>query len=146
MGEESAAALACGMALHRAVVRPRLGAASLLLALAGCGGGFFFVGVGDIGFDSSPPSVTLTTVDSAAPGETVRLSAAAADDFGIDQVAFYREEGIDLVVLSADGTAPYETDTQIPLNAISPVTYLAIATDIDGNSTQSPRVAVRVVP
>jgi hypothetical protein len=132
--------------LHTAVVRPRFVAASLLLALAGCGGGFFVAGIGDIGFDSAPPSVSLTTVDSAARGDTVRLSAAAADDFGIDQVAFFREEGIGLVVLSEDATPPYETDTQIPLNALGPVTYLAIATDIDGNSTQSPRVTVSVLP
>jgi len=132
--------------LLRVVIGPRLAAASLTLVLAGCGGGLF-LGFGDVGFfDSSPPSVSLATANSAQRGQTVRLSAAAADDFGIDQVAFFRDEGIDVVLLGADGNAPYEQDTQIPLNAVGSVQYFARATDIDGNVTQSERVSVTVLP
>jgi hypothetical protein len=132
--------------LFGAVIGPRLAAASLTLALAGCGGGLF-VGFGEVGFfDSSPPEVSLATASSARPGDTIRLSAAAADDFGIDQVAFFRDEGIDVVLLGADGDAPYEQDTQIPLNAVGSVQYFARATDIDGNVTQSATVSVTVVP
>ncbi len=112
-------------------------------ALGGCGGGVF-LGFGEFGFDSSPPSVSLSAPSSAQRGETIRLSAAAADDFGIDQVSFFRDEGVDTVLLGADGDAPYEQLTQIPLNAVGTVTYLAVARDVDGNTTQSARVAVTV--
>jgi len=131
--------------LRKAALRSRLAAASLMFVLAGCGGGVF-LGFGDFGFDSSPPSVSLVTASSAQRGETVRLSAAAADDFGIDQVAFFREDGVDVVLLGADGTAPYEQDTQIPLNAVGSVHYFARATDFDGNVTQSATATVTVVP
>ncbi len=132
------------------VARLRLAAASAALTLfatfAGCGGGFILA-FGTFGFeDTSPPTVSLSAPSSAQRGQTIRLSAAASDDFGIDQVAFFRDEGVDTVLLGADGDSPYEQLTQIPLDAVGTVTYLAVATDIDGNKTESARVSVIVAP
>ena len=126
---------------RKAVTRARLTAGSLMFALAGCGGGFFLLFV-ESDFVSEPPSVSVTTATSAQRGETIRLSADAADDIGIDQVAFFRDEGVDGVLLGADGDAPYELDTQIPLTAVGTVQYFARATDLDGNVTRSATVSV----
>jgi Bacterial Ig domain len=132
------------------VARLRLAAASaaaltLIATSASCGGGFFLA----IGFGvdtSSPPTGSLSAPSSAQRGQTIRLSAAASDDFGIDQVAFFRDEGVDTVLLGADGDSPYEQLTQIPLNAVGTVTYFATATDVDGNKTESASVSVIVAP
>lgn len=115
----------------------------LALALVGCGGGLF-VGFGNGFFDDQPPSVSLTSVASALPGQTVRLSAAAADNFGIEQVAFFREDLPDTVSLGTDGAAPYEIDTQIPVGANGSVRYFARAMDIDGNVTQSATITIAI--
>jgi hypothetical protein len=130
----------------RALIWPRLLAAALLLvALAGCGGGLYLT-LGDSEFDSAPPSVSLATVSSASRGQNIRLAAAAADDFGIRQVTFYRDDGADGVLLGTDSGAPYESDTQIPADAVGTVSYFARATDFDGNVTQSTTVSVTVSP
>ena len=127
------------------VIRPRLLAALIVCALAGCGGGLF-VSFGDLGFDSTPPTVSLGTTSSATRGQTIRLVASAADDFGIDQVAFFRDEGVDSVLLGSDGSAPYELETQIPANAFGTVSYFARARDLDGNVTQSAPFTVTISP
>jgi len=114
--------------------------------LGGCGGGFYIC-FGWCG-DEFAPSVQLATdVSSAAPGTAVDLVAAAADENGIDSVAFYRlDESGDAILLGADGSAPYQWSTTIPIGASGSVRYFARATDFSGNSADSNIVTVTVAP
>ena len=117
------------------------------LALSGCGGGFYFNFGSDLGFgDGSAPDVSLASASTtAAPGQSVRLVAAASDDVGIDSVAFYRVDGDADIALGSDGSAPYEWDAPIPAGASGTLQFFAIATDVAGNSTRSASVVVFVV-
>lgn len=126
---------------------PRLvGVVLSLLVFTGCGGGIFLE-IGDDDFDNRAPSVSLAvSPESAAPGQTVRLVAAAADDFGIAQVSFFRSDAAGSVSLGADCCAPYELDTRIPAGALGSVQFFARATDSSGFVGQSPTVNVTVVP
>jgi hypothetical protein len=151
----------------KTAVRPRrmaIAAASLaaLLALGGCGGGVSVgfggggVGVGiGVGFDltddgydgDAPPRVSLVASSPvAAVGETIRLAAAASDDWGIDNVAFYlvRDDG-SAELLYADGNPPYEIDTAVPPSALGVVRYFATATDLAGQRRSSADVTVTLV-
>jgi hypothetical protein len=146
--------------------RPRrwanvLATLGVVLALAGCGGGVSLgfgsggVGVGiGVGFDltdgyydDAPPRVSLVASSPvAAVGETIRLAAAASDDWGIDNVAFYlvRDDG-SAELLYADGNAPYEIDTSVPPAALGYVRYFAIVTDSAGQRRSSAEVTVTLV-
>jgi len=95
---------------------PRLFAAACALAIAGCGGGFFF-SVGD-GFDGDPPSVSLAAPATASAGQTIRLTAAAADDVGVERVVFHRVDGTNVVQLGTDFRSPYEIDVVITAGAL----------------------------
>jgi hypothetical protein len=113
--------------------------------LTACGGGVYLgLELGDSG--DREPNVTLTTSASEAPaGATVRLAAAARDDFGVDVVSFYREDAQGAVLLGSDGFAPYELDTEIP--ASNPGTvwrYFARAFDGAGQSGDSAVVQITV--
>ena len=113
--------------------------------LAGCGGGFYL----DIGgsFDSSPPSVSLATAStSSQAGQTLRLVAAAADESGVDAVAFYRIDGNSAVLLGSDGREPYEWQTTVPSDGRSVLSFFARATDGAGNRADSAVVSVAVAP
>ena len=72
-------------------MRPRLLATlAAAAALGGCGGGLYF-NFGEFFGDGFAPDVSLASAQtSAAPGGRVHLVAAASDDSGIDDVAFYR--------------------------------------------------------
>lgn len=114
------------------------------LALAGCGGGVFFeVGIGP---DDDPPDVSLAaSVSTAVPGQTVRLVAAASDDFGVDFVAFYRLDPGGRFLLAEDGRSPYQFDTVIPnVAAGTTVSYIARAFDFAGQRTDSQVVSILV--
>ena len=115
------------------------------LALAACGGGVSF-GFGDA-FDD-PPDVNMTTsVDSAHAGDTVRLAAAASDDFGIDRVEFFRVESDGTATrLATDKSAPYQFDTTMPDTTDQSVDYFARAVDDIGQASDSRRVSVSVLP
>lgn len=119
--------------------------AALLLALtAGCGGGVF-LGIGDVG--DQPPSVALTSaVDEAPAGTVVRLAAAASDDFGVDSVAFYREEAAGPpTLLATDVRPPYQLDTTIPASGSGTVwRYFARAFDGAGQHGDSAVVDITV--
>jgi Big-like domain-containing protein len=121
-------------------------AAACLALLAGCGGGVFLgVGIGDFG--DQPPAVALTSSLSEAPaGATVRLVAAASDDFGVDSVAFYREEAAGPpTLLVSDPRAPYQVDTVIPASPAGTVwRYFARAFDGAGQHSDSPAVEITV--
>ena len=128
--------------------RPALALPGLAaLALSACGGGFYFNFGSDLGFgDGSAPDVSLASASTtAAPGQSVRLVAAASDDIGIDSVAFYRVDGDADIALGSDGSAPYEWDAPIPAGASGTLQFFAIATDVAGNSTRSASVVVFVV-
>lgn len=129
--------------------RPRartLAAWAGMAVLAACGGGSIFLGIelGDPG--DQDPSVALTASVTEAPaGATVRLAAAASDDFGVETVSFYRQDASGAVLLGTDPLAPYEFDTVIP--ASSPGTvwrYFARAVDGAGQRGDSAVVQITV--
>ena len=114
-----------------------------VLALAGCGGGLYF----GSNFDTSPPSVTLATAaTSVAAGQTLRLVAAAADESGIDHVAFYRLDTNGEVLLGSDTSSPYEWVVTAPADGRTPLQVFARAVDDPGNSADSAVVSVTVTP
>jgi len=123
----------------------RCAVASSLLALAACGGGIF-IGFGG-GGDDGPPSVSLaagqTTVQA---GATLRVVAAAADENGIDDVAFYRLDGNDTVRLGSDGSEPYEWQLVVPSDGRSTLQVFARATDGFGNRADSNVLTLTVTP
>lgn len=115
-------------------------------ALAACGGGIY-VGFDLGGPNDRPPSVALTSnLSDAVAGATVRLAAAATDDFGVDQVAFYREEGNGAAtLLGVDTAEPYQFDATIPISPVGTVwRYFARATDGVGQRTDSALVSITV--
>lgn len=114
--------------------------------LCACGGGIF-LGYGNVGDNDRPPAVSLAVSPaSAAPGQAVRLVAAASDDLAVQSVAFFRLDGGTATLLGADGAAPYEWDTALPAGAIGNVQFFARATDDAGQSTDSAAVSVRAGP
>jgi hypothetical protein len=133
-----------GMPLALRCPGPRLAIAACALALAGCGGGFFF-SVGN-GFDGDPPSVSLAAPDTAAAGQTIRLTAAAADDVGVESVAFHRVDGANVVQLGTDFQSPYQIDVAIPAGAGGVIEFFASATDVEGHVIDSAPVVVTIVP
>jgi hypothetical protein len=124
--------------------RRRLCAAFAALALAGCGGGVYFsVGIGP---DDDPPDVSLAaSVNTAVPGQIIRLVAAASDDYGVDFVAFYRLDPGGRFLLAEDGASPYQFDTVVPnVAAGTSVRYVARAYDGAGQARDSQVVSVLV--
>lgn len=116
--------------------------ATALLALAGCGGGFY---LGDNFDDDDPPQVLLVvSPDTAAPGEEVRLRASASDDSGIEEVIFFRVDGAVSTRLDTDETAPYELIDELPDGATGTVQFFARAVDNDGQSRDSDLFSVSV--
>jgi hypothetical protein len=118
--------------------------AAMALALVGCGGGVW-VGVGDDG--DNPPDVSLVaSADSAAAGQTVRLSAAASDDWGVDYVAFYRlDDNGNAVLLGSDGVGPYQWDATMPNSSAAGVRFFARAVDGAGQAAESQTVVVTLL-
>ena len=120
---------------------------TLLLAavLAGCGGGLY---IGIDGFDDNPPSVSLVAdTTSAAPGERVRLAAAASDDDFVVEVRFYRiDPDGRTFYLGRDERPPWDWDAEVPLDAVrgSVVRFFARAVDSIDQSRDSARLEVLV--
>lgn len=112
--------------------------------LAACGGGLYLGIDGDSG--DQHPSVALSAVNEASSGATVRLAAAASDDFGVESVWFYREDAQQgALLLGTDGLTPDQLDTVIP--ASSPGTvwrYFARAVDGAGQWSDSAVVEITV--
>jgi Bacterial Ig domain len=116
-----------------------------VLGLGACGGGFY-LGY-EYGFDDTPPSVSLAVAStSVRAGDVLQVSAAAADDYGIDSVAFYRLDGNGAVLLGSDGREPYNWQVTVPSDGRTVLTLFARATDWDGNRTDSVAVSVNVLP
>jgi Bacterial Ig domain len=122
-----------------------LAASAFSALLTSCGGGVYLgIELGDPG--DRDPSVALTAAVSEAPaGATVRLVAAASDDFGVDAVSFYREDAGGSVLLGTDGRTPYEVDTVIPVSGVGTVwRYFARAVDGAGQSADSAPIDITV--
>jgi Bacterial Ig domain len=123
----------------------RAGVLLLVVTLAACGGGVF-IGV-DGSFDDSPPSVSLAVAPtSVAPGQSLRMAAAASDESGIDRVEFYRFDGPDPVRLATLGGPPWEWTTTVPTDGRRQLMLFARATDGAGNTADSGVVTVAVSP
>jgi len=117
----------------------------LPLSVAACGGGIF-IGFGG-GIDDGPPSVSLAAGQTSVPaGATLRVVAAAADENGIDDVAFYRLDGNDAVRLGSDGSEPYEWQVPVPTDGRSTLQLFARATDGFGNRADSNVLTLTVTP
>ena len=120
-----------------------LGAALLLVLVAGCGGGVY---VDATVAEGPPPSITLAAVASATPvrGDAVQLVATVSASNGIDYVNFYRMDYYGPALLGAVGRPPATWDTSIPVNAGSTVSYYARACDALGKCTDSQVVTLPV--
>ena len=125
--------------------RAALASAAAALLLVACGGGVYF-GFGD-GFDDFPPVVNLAaTVVSVQAGQSARFVAAASDENGIDEVAFYRVDATQSVLVARDDTVPYEALVQAPADGRTSLSVFARATDDFGNQTDSQVVTITVTP
>lgn len=115
------------------------------LFLAACGGGVSIgFGIGD-DFDRSPPSVSLAaSPGSVAPGQPVRLVAAAADENGIDVVGFFRLDNGQPTPLGTVGRPPYELTVTAPNDGRTVLTLFARAIDNVGNRADSALVDVSI--
>ncbi len=94
-------------------------------------------------FDMVPPTISLSApAAGASVTGTVSVTAAAADNVAVGQVAFYVDGQIAKVVTAAPWVWSWDT------SAYSPGTHIlyAVATDTCNNSTGARTVAVNVVP
>jgi hypothetical protein len=106
-----------------------------------------FVSIGDNGNDDDPRVTLAASPTRGLPGDTVRLIAAASDDFGILEVSFYREDSDGgITLLARDGDPPYQTDTVLPSTGDSSVRYFARAFDDIGQADDSNTVTVTLLP
>ncbi|TMH09189.1 MAG: hypothetical protein E6H58_03450 [Betaproteobacteria bacterium] len=117
------------------------------LCMSACGGGFS-VGFGSgFGFDDAPPSVSVaSSVSTVQAGQSLRLVAAAADENGIDNVAFYRLDNNNPVLLGSDGAEPFEWTTTVPNDGRTTLSVFARATDNAGNRADSSVLTIAVTP
>ena len=115
--------------------------------LAACGGGLS-IGIGIGGdFDFSAPSVSVAAAQaSVQAGQSVLLVAAAADENGIESVAFYRLDGGGAVLLGTDGFAPFEWQAVAPTDGRASMFVFARATDGAGNRADSAAVKIVITP
>ncbi|HJV59602.1 MAG TPA: Ig-like domain-containing protein [Albitalea sp.] len=133
------------VAIRHRMSAMRAAALGAVLLLGACGGGVY-LGFGD-GFDDSPPSVSLAAADaSVAAGQSARFVAAAADESGIDHVAFYRVDPNGAQWLGNDLSAPYEWLVNAPTDGRTALSVFARATDNNGNRADSPIVTIAVTP
>lgn len=140
------AAYHLSMLFLRPLRLPRPAARAVLAAvcalLSACGGGIS-IGFGIDDFDRTPPSVSIAaSPGSVAPGQPIRLVAAAADENGIDVVGFFRLDNGQAQPLGTLGRPPYELTVTAPTDGRSVVSYFARAIDNIGNRADSARVDV----
>ena len=124
-------------------------APALLCAVlvSACGGGLS-IGIGyDGSYDFLAPSVSLAAAQTSVPaGQSVLLVAAAADENGIDSVAFYRLDSAGAVLLGADGSEPFEWQAAAPTDGRTSMLVFARATDRAGNQADSKTVQIGITP
>lgn len=115
-----------------------------LLGLAACGGS---ISLGFGHYDDDAPSVSLAvSPTSAARGDTLRLVAAASDDYAVVAVEFYRVDPGGTTLLGSDLAAPYQLDTVVPAGAGANLQYVARAVDDAGQRTDSAAATIIVTP
>ncbi|WP_418317311.1 Ig-like domain-containing protein [Piscinibacter sakaiensis] len=125
--------------------RSKAVAAMLAAALVGCGGGVTIgFGSGDF-FDDGPPSVSMVASSgTVAPGQSVLLTAAAADANGIDVVAFYRLDPGVQFPLGTIARPPYQLSITAPADGRSVLRVFARAIDNVGNRADSTVVEIAI--
>jgi len=115
--------------------------------LAACGGGFY-VGIGGGDGGDASPSVSITTAAGSAPaGGSVRVVAAAADDYRIDSVAFFRvDNGAAVLLGQVPRTADdrYEWLVAVPDDGRSTLVVFARAIDDAGQRSDSAALSLPV--
>jgi len=121
------------------------------MLLAGCGGGvsigFGYIYDGDDYYDVYAPSVSLAVAQaSVVAGQPVDMVAAAADENGIESVAFYRLDGDRAVLLGTDGAEPFEWQTLAPTDGRTRLLLFARARDNAGNRADSATVSIAIIP
>jgi len=94
-----------------------------------------------VAIDATPPAVTLSAdvATVTLPGG-LRLSAMATDNKGVQSVAFYRGA----TLLTTVFAPPYELVTLVTEVDNGPISYSAVATDADHNTTTSATLPVTV--
>ena len=124
------------------MIRTRVLIVTASVALvAGCRIGTYV----SIGPDDEPPSVSIAASPATASrGEIIGLVAAAADDYRVVDVAFYRRDVGGDTLLGRDNSAPYALETVVPAGASGELRYFARATDDAGQVGDSLVVAVTV--
>jgi hypothetical protein len=127
-------------------LRASLALSTCLALAAGCGGGLY-IGIGDGDSGDRPPSVSLTAnVSGAQPGDTVRLSAAASDDYAVDEVQFFRLQfDGSSIALGSMRQPPYVLNATMPDTAAAQVQFYARAIDDVGQRSSSSPVTVQVL-
>jgi hypothetical protein len=131
-------------ALIRLVGLPPVFVAVAVL-LVGCGGGITF-GFGSGTFDDGPPSVSLVaSSSSAAPGQSVLLSAAAADASGIDIVSFFRLDPGVQVPLGTLSRPPYQLSVTVPDDGRNMMRVFARAVDNVGERADSAVIEIAIL-
>jgi Bacterial Ig domain len=129
--------------------RPLRSAAAPLAALLLCAcGGSLSIGIGiDGSGDFALPSVSLVAAQSSVQaGQTLRLVAAAADQNGIESVAFFRQDSAGAVLLGTDRTEPFELQVVAPADGRTSMVVFARATDGAGNQADSASVQIGITP
>ena len=124
-----------------------LAALAAAASLAACGGGIY-VGWGDDDFDDFDPVVSVAAAAaSVRAGESARFVAAASDENGIDEVAFYRlDAGNSAVLIGRDTSVPYEMLVSAPADGRTSLSVFARATDRSGRQGDSAAVSIPVTP
>lgn len=124
----------------------RAGPWMMAALLAGCGGGLW-IGIGDDDWDNSAPTVSLVAATpTVVAGGTLHVAAAAADEDGIYDVAFYRRDGLVWTFLGRDPAAPYEWYVPVPADGRTLLEVFARATDNTGLQADSDVLQVTVLP
>jgi hypothetical protein len=130
--------------MTRRRIQPVLAACATALALAACGGGISIGWGGD--FDDAPSVSLAASVSAAHVGDSIRLVAAASDDFRVDRVEFFRiEDDGSATRLAIDGDEPYQWDTTLPSTSAAVVRYFARAVDDVGQFSDSAQVVITVL-
>ncbi|MGY0197569.1 hypothetical protein ACWA7J_21085 [Leptothrix sp. BB-4] len=122
-------------ATSRRIVGTLLAAATL--ALAGCGGGVY---IGIDGSSDSAPTVTLNVSRASAfTGDRIALDADARDDYAVDYVEFWYDDGSgrNTQMMIRDYSWPYAVDTVMPNTGYGGVSYKAVAVDDAGHATST---------
>lgn len=114
--------------------------------LGGCGGGITFGFGGGTLFDDGPPSISLVASSaSVGAGQSVLLSAAAADASGIDTVAFFRLDPGGQFPLGTIARPPYQLSVTAPDDGRSVLRVFARAIDNVGARADSAVVEIAIV-